>query len=131
MNSPKMVTYDPFGDLRERYPTWHVGMADLGMRSSEVVALADKMILVDIRGWAGDMTLAWAHVVSHLDYHMDRMECLLPSHCDEADYYARIRLDRPSGRPEADWDAEWARVEAREDDAVVDAITSPCEPDTS
>lgn len=91
----KSTTYDPFGDLRHRYPEWHIGLADLGGRLSEVVVAEDKMILIDPRGWDNDLQMAWAHVVSHLDHHMHTLGNLGPGEESEADYYAEVRLDRP------------------------------------
>ena len=92
------AAYNPLADTAERFPTWHIGQADLGGRASEVVCSEQEMILIDPSQFGGDLELAYAHVVSHLDHHMRVINALTDVHESEADWIAAVRLDREDSR---------------------------------
>lgn len=96
----KTYAYSPCTDLAARYPTWWVTAADFGSRPfSHVICWAEKTIVVDPAKFCGDHDWALAHVVVHLDEHMDRLGRLTVEDCEMADYIAHVRLDRECDRP--------------------------------
>jgi len=99
MRQITQVTYSPRRQIAERFPSWHVGLGDLGGLASELINFETRLIVFDPSMWS-DLDSAYAHVSYHLEYHMHRIDRLTRDDCDEADMVAKIRLDSPASRME-------------------------------
>lgn len=96
--APKTKTYDPRAHIAESYPTWFITTADLGGHTHEVVSPGKKLLIIDPAAFNGDVEWALAHGAAHLDEHMGMICCLTAEACNQADYLAQLRLDRPADR---------------------------------
>lgn len=95
----RTTTYSPAIDLILSYPSWLVTTAAFPEREfSHVVCWAEKTIIVDPGKFCDDDEWALAHVVHHLDEHMDRLDSLTVADCEAADFVAKVRLDRECDR---------------------------------
>lgn len=96
----KTYAYSPCTDLAARYPCWWVTTADLSAREvSHIICWSEKTIVVDSAKFCGDGDWALAHMIVHLDDHMERLGSLTVDDCATADYIAHVRLDRACDRP--------------------------------
>ena len=89
---------DPYNaalDAADRWGDWLIGPAPLfGTRAAETVSAATKVIGFCSELWERDHALCTAHGVAHLDHHYDHLDHLTGEMCREADWIARVRLDR-------------------------------------
>lgn len=82
-------------DAAHRYPDWLIGPSPLfGQRAAETVSAAAKTIGFCPELWDADSVLCTAHAVAHLDNHAEHLGDLTAEMCEEADWIARVRLDR-------------------------------------
>ena len=86
--------YNARAELAAQFPSWFITTADLGGIATEVVCWRDKLIIVDPAEWCGDQEMAYAHVLVHLQEHMDHLETLTDTDEWQASLTASIRLDR-------------------------------------
>lgn len=89
-----VTRYDPFQDWRDRYPGWRVQVVKLD-GGTEDINPATQTVSMDVHGYLEDPAHAYAHVLAHLDLHLDQLGCMMsPAQEGEANDLARIRLDR-------------------------------------
>lgn len=87
-----MTEYNPYQDLRNRYPGWKLTIADLG-GIGEMICYRERLILID--EGVVDRTLLVAHVLAHLDLHLGQMsEQFTEDQESDAEGLALMRLDR-------------------------------------
>jgi len=93
----RTLQYDPWTDVRERYPHWRFEVKHLG-DADEAITWSERLVELDCAYYSEDPDLAMAHVIAHLDEHCDLEGWLDAELCDHANHYAMIRLDRESDR---------------------------------
>lgn len=100
--SDKTTKYDPLDDLLLNYPSWYVTTANFGDRLfSHIVVWPEKFIVVDPARFCSDRAWALTHMLYHLEAHMERLDSLTVEDCEQADYIAKVRLDRECYRSPA------------------------------
>lgn len=95
--------YNAALDAAHRWPDWLIGASPLfGQRAAETVSAHTRIIGFCQELWDRDPVLCTGHAVVHLDLHYDHLDHLTGDMCKEADWLARIRLDRHDECPMAD-----------------------------
>lgn len=97
----KTSRYRPMDDLRKRWPGWRIVRRVLP-HAVEVIRPREKLILIDADHFNEDPGLHLAHAIAHLDLHLDQMPAWFSdAQCQDADFYAELRLDREDDRDAA------------------------------
>ena len=94
----KTLQYDPWTDARERYPDWRFEVKPLDGDAPEIISHCQKLVQLDLHYYAADPELTMAHVIAHLDEHRDSGDWFSAEICEQADYFALVRLDRGEDR---------------------------------
>ena len=91
--SQKTRRYEPLVDMWARWPGWQVQRRPLE-DAAEVITPDAKLVLLDCDVYNEDPELALAHAIAHLDLHMGSSGDFTEQQCQDADFYAELRLDR-------------------------------------